>query len=174
MDRLKLWERTLVVFIGDNGYHHNERNWWNKNTLFERSCLVPMIVCAPDARAGSTAAGLVEMVDLYPTIADYCGVAVPHEPAGRSLRPLLKRPDGPGKPAAFTFVSRGGGAYGQSARTDRWRYTLWSDGGDELYDHAADPEETRDVSGLPGNETIVRRHRELIGALGPYVPARSK
>ncbi len=42
LDRLKLWDRTLVIFCGDNGYHHNERNWWNKNTLFERSCRVPL------------------------------------------------------------------------------------------------------------------------------------
>ena len=82
LDRLNLWETTVVMFVGDNGYHHNERNWWNKNTLFERSCRVPMIVAAPGAKAGGVCPALVELVDLYPTVADYCGVRAAH--AGRS------------------------------------------------------------------------------------------
>ena len=53
LDRLKLWDNTLVIFVGDHGYHHNERNWWNKNTLFERSCRVPFIVAAPGAKRGA-------------------------------------------------------------------------------------------------------------------------
>src|SRR4051794_2695767 len=72
LDRLKLWDNTLVIFIGDNGYHHNERNWWNKSTLFERSCRVPCIVVAPGATRGAVCRSLIELVDLYPTVIDYC------------------------------------------------------------------------------------------------------
>ncbi len=74
MDRLKIWDHTLVIFIGDNGYHHNERNWWNKSTLFERSCRVPCVIAAPGAKHGKVCRSLIEFVDLYPTVADYCGV----------------------------------------------------------------------------------------------------
>ena len=52
LDRLKLRERTLVIFIGDHGYHLGERDWWNKNTLFDRSCRAPLIVAGPGVKAG--------------------------------------------------------------------------------------------------------------------------
>lgn len=144
LDRLRLWDRTVVVFLGDHGYHLGERDWWNKNTLFERSCRAPLMIAAPGLKPG-VARGLVEFVDLYPTIAELCGLAPPARLAGQSLVPLLRDPSSPGKPAAFTLVTRGPNQRGDSVRTDRWRYTRWSDGTAELYDHAADPGETRNV-----------------------------
>jgi uncharacterized sulfatase len=167
LDRLKLWDQTLVIFAGDNGYHHNERGWWNKNTLFERSCRVPLIVAAPGAKAGDVCQGLVELVDFYPTVADYCGVKAPHKLAGQSLRPLLEDPSRPGKPAAFTLVTRGRGQYGQTVRTDRWRYTRWSDGTAELYDEADDREETRNLAGSPASAGTVQNLRQLLDQVGP-------
>ena len=143
LDRLELWDRTLVIFVSDHGYHLGERDWWNKNTLFERSCRTPLIVAAPGAKPG-VARGLVELVDLFPTVADFCGIEPPPGLAGQSLRPLLEDPSRPGKPAALTMVTRGTNR-GDSIRTDRWRYTAWSDGARELYDHRADPEETQNV-----------------------------
>lgn len=144
LDRLQLWENTVVIFLGDHGYHLGERAWWNKNTLFERSCRAPLLIAAPDMKPG-VARGLVEFVDLYPTVADLCGLTPPPNLAGQSLRALLRDPASPGKPAAFTLVTRGK-ARGDSIRTDRWRFTLWSDGAVELYDHATDPEEDRNVA----------------------------
>jgi uncharacterized sulfatase len=167
LDRLKLWDRTIVIFMGDNGYHHNERGWWNKDTLFERSCRVPLIICAPGIRPG-VARGLVELVDLYPTIVDYCGLSAPHKLAGESLRPLLEDPSRPGKKAAFTLVTRGATKFGQSVRTDRWRYTQWSDGTAELYDHNNDPEENHNVVGLPENAAIVSEHIALLRSLPKF------
>ena len=163
LDRRKLWERTLVIFVGDHGYHLGERDWWNKNTLFDRSCRAPFIIVAPGVKPG-VAHGLAEFVDLYPTIADFCGVAPPANLAGRTLRPILQNPAAPGKSAAFTVVTRGA-ARGDSIRTDRWRYTEWSDGGTELYDHAADAEETRNVAGA--NSVVVRELREQLHAAQP-------
>jgi len=174
MDRLKLWECTLVIFIGDNGYHHNERNWWNKVTLFERSCRIPCIVVAPGAKRGETCRGLVELVDLYPTVADYLGVQAPHALAGQTLRPLLENPAAPGHAAAFTLVTRGGAAHGQAVRTDRWRFIQWSDGAVELYDHRDDPEETHDVSAEPSNAKLILDLRaQLAQKVGPYRPAET-
>ena len=174
LDRLKLWDKTLVIFAGDNGYHHNERNWWNKNTLFERSCRVPLIVAAPGAKAGSVCQGLVELVDFYPTVADYCGVKAPHKLAGQSLRPLLEDPARHGKEAAFTLVTRGQGKYGQTVRTDRWRYTRWSDGTAELYDETNDREETRNLAA----DTAPRRHHsglaETAGCDRPLSPGHCR
>ena len=145
LDRLKLWETTIVIFLGDHGYHLGERDWWNKNTLFDRSCRAPLMIAAPGVKAG-VARGLVEFVDLYPTVAELCGLTPPPKLAGQSLRPLLRDPAAPGKPAAFTLVTRGPNQRGDSVRTDRWRYTAWSDGARELYDHTADPGETKNVA----------------------------
>jgi uncharacterized sulfatase len=171
LDRLKLWDRTLVIFAGDNGYHHNERNWWNKDTLFERSCRVPLIVAAPGAKAGQVCQRLVELVDFYPTVADYCGVSAPHQLAGQSLRPLLENPAAKGREAAFTLVARGQGKYGQTARTDRWRLTRWNDGAAELYDEATDPEETRNLAQDPRHLATMESLQRLLDQIGPFRPA---
>jgi uncharacterized sulfatase len=146
LDQHKLWDRTLVIFVGDHGYHTGERQWWNKNTLFERSCRAPLIIAAPGMKGGQTTRSLAEFVDVYPTVADFCGLRMPHAAAGASLRPVLAGPAASIKDAAFTLVTRGEKLHGQSIRTACWRLTRWSDGATELYDHATDPEELRDVS----------------------------
>jgi arylsulfatase A-like enzyme len=174
MDRLDLWERTVVIFISDHGYHHNERNWWSKTTLFERSCRVPCIVVAPGAQSGEVCRSIVELVDLYPTVADYCGVRAPHQLAGQSLRPLLENPQQENNEAAFTLVTRGERHYGQSVRTKRWRYTRWSDGSAELYDERDDPQEVHDLSANPAMATVIEELQGRLAQIGPYEPARLK
>jgi arylsulfatase A-like enzyme len=174
MDRLDLWDRTIVIFIGDHGYHHNERNWWSKSTLFERSCRVPCIMVAPGAKNGQACSSIVELVDLYPTIADYCGVRAPHRLAGQSLRPLLENPEQKGKEAAFTLVTRGQNHYGQSVRTERWRYTQWSDGSAELYDELNDPQEVHDMSDNPAMATVIDELKGQLVQVGPFQSAKHK
>jgi uncharacterized sulfatase len=146
LDKHRLWDKTLVIFVGDNGYHTGERNWWNKNTLFERSCRTPLVIAAPGVKGGQVSRSLVEFVDLYPTVADFCGLKMPHAAAGASLRPVLTNPEARIKDAAFTLVTRGPKLHGQSVRTARWRFTRWSDGQTELYDHDHDPEEHHNVA----------------------------
>jgi uncharacterized sulfatase len=174
LDRLEIWDDTLVIFIGDHGYHHNERNWWNKSTLFERSCRVPCILVAPGAKTGQNCGSIVELVDLYPTIADYCGVRAPHRLAGESLRPLLENPERKGKEAAFTLVTRGLEHYGQSVRTERWRYTQWSDGNAELYDELNDPQEVHDLADDPTMATVIEELKARLAQVGPFRPAKPK
>lgn len=168
MDRLKLWDNTLVIFIGDHGYHHNERSWWSKATLFERVCRTPCIIAAPGAKQGEVCHSLVEFVDLYPTVADYCGVRAPHKLAGQSLRRLLQDPAGKGRPAAFTLVTRGAGNYGQAVRTDRWRYVKWSDGNQELYDEANDRQEMHDLSDDASKKDVIDELQGLLAQVGPF------
>ena len=146
LDKHQLWDKTVVIFVGDHGYHTGERQWWNKNTLFERSCRAPFIIAAPGMKGGQTTRSLVEFVDLYPTVADFCSLKMPHVAAGTSLRPVLEKPDARVKDAAFTLVTRGSKLHGQSMRTARWRFTRWSDGRTELYDHDQDPEEHHNVA----------------------------
>ena len=167
LDRLKLWDKMIVILIGDHGYHHNERSWWNKSTLFDRSCRAPFIVVSPDGKQGAVCRSLIEFVDLYPTVMDYCGVKLPPQLAGQSLRQLLKNPAEKGREAAFTLVIRGR-HYGQSVRTDRWRYTQWSDGNAELYDELNDPEETHDLFGDPAHAKLIAELKGRLTKIGPY------
>lgn len=137
LERLHLDESTIVVFLGDHGYHLGEHGWWGKTTLFEESLRVPLLIRAPGAKGnGRACRALVELVDLYPTIADLCGLTPPAGLAGMSLRALLEDPSLPGKDAAHSMLRRGERVTGRSIRTDRWRYTEWNEGalGVELYD----------------------------------------
>ena len=168
LDRLKLADHTIVIFLGDHGYHLGERGWWNKNTLFERSCRAPLIIAAPGAQAGQVFRAPVEFVDIYPTVVELCGLQAPHTLAGKSLRPVLEDATRAHKDAAFTLVTRGPLKFGQSVRTARWRFTQWSDGAGELYDHDADPEETRDVSKNPEHAALIAELKERLHALPPW------
>ncbi len=168
LDQKKLWDKTIVIFVGDNGYHTGERKWWNKDTLFERSCRAPMVIAAPGLKGGQTTRSLVEFVDLYPTVADYCGLKMPHQAAGASLRPVWAQPTNSIKDAAFTLVTHGSKVHGQSVRTDRWRFTLWNDGQKELYDEDNDPEENHNVANA--NSAVVAQLEARLKTLPPYKP----
>jgi uncharacterized sulfatase len=167
LDAGSLWEKTIVIFIGDHGYHTGERAWWNKNTLFERSCRAPLIIAAPGAKRGAICRSLVEFVDLYPTVADLCGLTPPHALAGKSLGPLLTNPDASVKDAAFTLVTRGAN-FGRSIRTERWRFTEWSSSELELYDHASDPEETHNLAAQPTHRALIAEMKKRFATLPPW------
>lgn len=164
LDRLGLTDRTVVVFWGDNGYHTGELGLWKKMSLFENSARVPLLVAAPGQKAKGRGCGrTVELVDLYPTLADLCGLTPPSGLAGKSLRPLLDDPGAAWDKPAFTQVWRGGFS-GHSVRTERYRYTEWDGGrmGTELYDYADDPGETRNLASDEKLAAVVEELKGLV------------
>lgn len=168
LDRLGLADDTVIVMTSDHGYHMHEHGLWQKRSLFEESARVPLIVAVPGMKdAGKATAGIVEMVDIYPTLVDLCGLAMPPHLDGTSMRPLLENPDHPGKPFAVTQVTRGAGKnvfHGYSVRTARWRYTEWDSGarGVELYDHDNDPAEMHNLGGDPRYADVRAELKKLI------------
>jgi iduronate 2-sulfatase len=169
MDRLKLWDNTVVVFWSDHGYHLGEHGLWMKQSLFEESARVPLIIVAPGAKGnGKTCARTVEFLDLYPTLADLAGLKPPKNLEGVSLKPLLDDPAKSWDRPAYTQVQRG--KYpGYSVRTERWRYTEWDDGkrGLQLYDHDADPHELNNLAGDPRFGQVVKEMKALVNKNWP-------
>jgi arylsulfatase A-like enzyme len=80
MDRLKLWDSTIVVLLGDHGYHLGEHGWWNKVTVFELGARGPLMMWVPGVKGmGPRPDSIVEFLDLYPTLIDFCGLKAPHK-----------------------------------------------------------------------------------------------
>ncbi|MER3417238.1 MAG: iduronate-2-sulfatase [Gemmataceae bacterium] len=164
LDRLDLTRRTIVVFTSDHGYHLGEHGLWQKMSLFENSARVPLIISVPGTRAGGRpCTRTVELVDLYPTLVDLCGLPVPKGLEGTSLRPLLNDPEAPWDKPAFTQVVHRG-VRGRTVRTERYRYTEWDDGlqGAQLYDYATDPKETVNRAADPKYAEVVISMRRLL------------
>ena len=163
LDRLKLADKTIVVFWSDHGYHQGEHGLWMKQSLFEESARVPLIIAAPGTARNKASKGTVELVDVYPTLADLAGLTPPADLEGTSLRPLLENPQAEWSEPAYTQVWRGSFP-GHSVRTQRWRYTEWDNGrqGTQLYDHQNDPRELNNLASDPPHASVVTQLKALV------------
>ena len=183
LDRLGLSDNTIIVFTSDHGYHMGEHGLWQKMSLFEESARVPLLIVAPGIAAKGTAAkSPISHVDLFPTLAELCGVKPPANLQGQSLVPMLRDPNVAGRGWAITQVMRGGGQarasvttnvgadgprfFGYTLRTPRWRYTEWDEGrkGQELYDHDADPRELMNLANKPEHAKTVEELSQQLRA----------
>jgi iduronate 2-sulfatase len=178
LEELKLADRTIVVFFSDHGYHLGEHGLWQKMSLFENSVRVPLIIHDPRMKGnGKVASGMAELVDLHPTLADLCGLPIPKELDGDSLRPLLENPSAAWTKVAMTQVSRNTPTatgdpiakksnwfMGYSIRNARYRYTEWEDGkkGVQLYDYTKDPGELKNLAEDPASASVVKEMKELL------------
>ena len=164
LERLKLADKTIIVFMSDHGYHLYEHQLWQKMTLFENAARVPFVIAAPGKAAGQVCARTVELIDLHPTLADLAGLGIPEKLDGRSLRPLLENPAAEWDHPAFTQRGPKAGKGGYSIRTEKWRYTEWAQAtnGAELYDEQNDPKELKNLATDPAQKETVEKLRELL------------
>jgi arylsulfatase A-like enzyme len=154
---------TARTRIGDHGFHLGEHGGlWRKLTLFEECARAPLIVVAPKKGAGAVSSRLVEFVDIYPTLAELCGLPAPAGVEGLSFAPLLDNPNQPWKKAAFTTLARRN-LMGRSVRTERYRYTEWGDEKTaELYDHQTDPREYTNLVNDPKHASALAEMRKTL------------
>jgi iduronate 2-sulfatase len=180
-----LADRTVIVFVADHGYHIGEHTLWGKTSCFEYDARVPLIVAAPGMKsAGKATPAIAELLDLFPTLTDLCGLETPPGLEGVSLVPILADPASSVRAVAFTQHPRPAyfdrtstetpDAMGYSVRTAAGRYTEWRDWktgaltGAEYYDHAGDPYELTNRLGA-GKETddLKSARRELHAQFPP-------
>lgn len=157
LEELGLAENTIVVFWSDQGYMLGEHGLWQKQNLFEKTAVQPLIIAAPGYAKGRPSDGIVEMIDIYPTLAELAGLAPPADLDGKSLVTLLKNPDAEWNYPAFTQQARTinpravadnypymfnpmiigidgktptqfATIFGRSVRVKRYRYTEWEEG----------------------------------------------
>jgi arylsulfatase A-like enzyme len=145
LDRLDLRKDTIVILWCDHGWKLGEYSAWSKHTNFELDTHVPMIISDPDYPKGKRVHALTELVDIYPTLSELCGLPVASDLEGTSMVPLLIDPNKPWKKAAFSQYPRPKNIMGYTMRTDQYRYTEWIEikkkeiVAKELYDLKNDP-----------------------------------
>jgi arylsulfatase A-like enzyme len=129
-------DNTIIVLYADHGYHLGEKQRWSKFSLWERTTRVPFIVSIPGGMTGRSTKP-VELLSIYPTLIDLCGLAPNKRIEGVSIAPLLKDPNANWAHVAISTLGRNN----HSIRDERWRYIRYADGSEELYDHETDPNE---------------------------------
>jgi arylsulfatase A-like enzyme len=145
-DKSPIASNTVIALWSDHGWHLGEKLHWRKFTLWEESTRNVFTISAPGVTAPNQRCGrTVSLIDLYPTLSDLCGLPAPKGLDGVSLAPLLRDPAAAwDRPAVCTYFRNN-----HSVRSERWRYTRYHDGGEELYDHNVDPLEWENLAGLP-------------------------
>ena len=173
LEKEGLAQNTIIVLWGDHGWQLGEHGLWHKHTNFELAARAPLLISMPGQKAaGRKSASLAEFIDIYPTLADLCGLPKPKDIEGVSLKPILDDASAQVRPVAISQYPRqdaGKSLMGYSIRDERWRLTLWRDRKDntihatELYDEANDPHETVNVAAKT-------EHAEVIARLTKFLP----
>jgi arylsulfatase A-like enzyme len=167
LDASPLRNNTIVVLVSDHGWHLGEKATWRKFKLWEESTRVPMIIRLPAGVVSNPrdeVAAPVNVAGLYPTLLEFARIPLPNYPAGdplyridyTSLAPLMSRDITVRAEGRAVSFNRQGNV---SIRTPGYRYTLYSDGFEELYNHAKDPNEWTNIAasgGLPQLRTSFR------------------
>lgn len=154
-------DNTLIVFTSDHGYHLGWRGQWAKHDLSEEVMRVPLVVRYPKlVHKGTRTNGIVELLDLFPTLAEFAGLTIPETLDGKSFLPQLKDPEAAGKSAAFCD----NGVRGRTVRTLDWRLTQYINGDIELYHLPSDPSEYYNVFDHPQNGEVIKSLKKLLVA----------
>jgi len=166
LDRLKLRENTIVVFWGDHGYHLGEKGKWSKAySLWDIGLRVPLIIAVPGQKS-QVSQRVVQLLDLYRTLADLVGLPNPKGIEGRSLAPLLRNPKSNWNYPSFAVVQFQG-KLGRSVSTERWHYVEWDEGqaGSMLLDVLNDPRELKNLIADPARASTVKTLKDLFKQL---------
>ncbi len=153
-----LADNTVIVLWGDHGWHLGEKGITGKNSLWDRGTKVPLLFAGPGIHPGGRCVQPTELLDLYPTLIELCGLTSRDDLEGVSLGPQLRDANTRRERPAVTTHNQGN----HGVRSDRWRYIRYSDGSEELYDLRDDPREWTNLAGRPEYTDIVAEHRRWL------------
>ena len=151
---------TIVVLWSDNGWHLGEKGITGKNSLWRESTRVPLLFAGPGVATGATCRQPAELLDLYPTLIELCGLPARAGLEGHSLSPQLKDAEAPRPWPALTTHNPGN----HSVCSERWRYIRYADGSEELYDHLHDPHEWTNRAADAACAEVIREHARWLPA----------
>jgi len=158
LDETGLRENTIVVFTSDHGYHLGEHELWQKMSLHEESARVPLVIAAPGKASGESHS-LVQLIDLYPTLATLSGLSVPPHVQGKSLVPVLDNRTAEIHDVVYTCLKED-----HLLTTMDWSYALYRDGGEELYDLRKDPRQFFNLAADPAYGAVLENLRAKLVA----------
>ncbi|MCA9247807.1 MAG: sulfatase [Planctomycetales bacterium] len=161
LEQAGLRERTIVIFTSDHGYHLGEHDFWAKVSLHDESAAVPLIISVPGKKP-VVCDSLVELLDLYPSVASLCGLEVPTRLQGKDISPLLDDPQLEVRDAAFSVNGRG-----FLLREKKWAYIQYGEDarqGIELFDMENDPQQYTNLAQQEEHAATVARFREKMAA----------
>jgi len=156
LEDLRLAENTIVVLLGDHGYHLGEHNFWGKHNLMRRSNHTPLVLRVPGYKTDAISS-IVELVDIYPTLADLAGLKQPRHLEGQSLKAFINQSEGQINENEWDNTAFSVWGNGKNVITEQYSYTEWA-GSDVnmLFDHRNDPEENRNVAEDPEYREVVQ------------------
>ncbi len=153
-------EDTIVVLWSDHGWHLGEKQITGKNSLWDRSTRVPLIFAGPGVATAANCKRPVELLDIYPTLVDLCGLPPRTDLEGLSLAPLLQDAEAPRERPAITTHN----AHNHGVRSEHWRYIRHADGSEELYNMQDDPHEWTNLAARPAFAEVLAEHRKWLPA----------
>ena len=156
-----LRDNTIVVFTSDHGYHLGEHDFWAKVSLRDESAGVPLIISVPGKKP-AVCHSLTELLDLYPTLSNLCGLEIPKRMQGKDISPMLDDPTHRVRDAAFSVAPM---RKGFLLREDRYAYIQYKEdasAGIELFDTKNDPEQYTNLADDPKHKQLVARFQELL------------
>ena len=134
-------KNTIVVLVSDHGQNLGEKKNWRKMCLWEESTKVPLAFRVPGITGGLQNGSPASLLDVYPTLMDLSGLKKPHHLMGKSLNSLIHNPGEKREtPVVTTWLYNN-----HSVRGERYRYTIYRDGGEEFFDHEEDPDEHQNL-----------------------------
>jgi arylsulfatase A-like enzyme len=151
-------DNTIVVLWADHGYHLGEKNRFAKQAIWERDTRTVLMFKAPSAKPGGRCEAPTQLLDIYPTLLELCGLSPNPQVEGDSLVPLLKNPAAEWNEIAVTSYGVGN----VSLRDRTHRYIVYEDGSEELYDMVKDPNEWTNLANNPEYTAIKTRFKSAI------------
>ena len=159
LEEANLDDNTIIIFTSDHGYHLGEHDFWAKVSLLDESSRVPLMISVP-GKQPAVCNALVELLDLYPTVASLCGLDIPDHVQGKDISALLDHPDQEVRKAAFSVAPM---REGFLLRENKYAYIQYGEDaskGVELYDTEKDPKQYTNLALQAGYENLVEQFKK--------------